>query len=93
MKSMNKHQANLSGKIHRSLRSMHLEFLIMSAISCVSTCAWSLGGPGLNFGEHRGGNSKLGTINPCLGVSALGLQNSYIKLINISTSLHFKIIR
>lgn len=55
----------------------------MSEISCDSTCAWSLGGPGLNFGEQRGGNSKLGTMNPCHGVSALGLQNSYIKLMNI----------
>lgn len=73
---MYRHQASLSGKMHKSLRSMHLEFSIMSAMSCVNTCAWSLGGPGRNFEEHRGGNSKLGTTNPSLGVSALGLQSS-----------------
>lgn len=76
MKSMKRHQANLSGYIQRSLRLMHLEFSIMSAMSCVSTCAWSLGGPDLNLGEQRGGNSKFGTKNPLSGLSGLGLQSS-----------------
>lgn len=61
-----------------------MEFSIMSAISCVKTCACSLGGPGLNFGEQSGGNSKLGITNPWLGVSAFGLHNSYKKFVAAS---------
>ena len=37
------------------------DLLTMSAISWETTWAWSPGGPALNWDEHRGGNSTLGT--------------------------------
>ena len=36
-------------------------FLITSYKNWLRTCDWSLGGPGLNFDEQRGGSSTLGT--------------------------------
>lgn len=39
----------------------HLYLLIKLSNNFVATCAWSHGGPGLNFGEHNAGSSTLGT--------------------------------
>lgn len=80
-KSMKRHHTNLSGYMQRSCKSMHPECSIISAMSWVSTCAWSLGGPGLNLGEQRGGSSRFGIKKPLFGLSGLGLQSSYIKII------------
>lgn len=38
--------------------------------------AKSLGGPGRNFGEHKGGSSTFGIKYPSFGFSAFGWQNS-----------------
>lgn len=76
IKSAYKHQANLSGNIHKVFKSKHFEFFIMSATNCVATWACSVGGPGRNFGEHRGGSSTLGIKKPSSATSALGWQSS-----------------
>lgn len=55
-----KHQANCSLTIHKSCKSIQLEFCNISDRIFVEICAWSLGGPGLNLGEHNGGKSMLG---------------------------------
>ena len=77
--SANIHHANLSLIIQSSFKSIHLEFSIISAIIFVVTCAKSLGGPGLNFCEHRGGNSTFGIKNPLSGSSGFGWHNSWLK--------------
>lgn len=41
------------------------------------TWAWSLGGPGRNFGEHNGESSIFGIIYPHSLNSVLGVANSY----------------
>lgn len=50
--------------MQRSFKSSALELFNTISINLESTCACSLGGPGRNFGEHKGDNSTFGTIYP-----------------------------
>lgn len=77
--SANIHHTNLSLSKQRSFKSTHFELSIISAIIFVVTCAKSLGGPGLNFCEHKGGSSTFGIKNPLSGNSGFGWHNSWLK--------------
>ena len=63
--------------MHRSFKSIASEFTNILSTIFVICWASSQGGPGRNLGFDKGVSSTLGTINPWLGVSALGCANSW----------------
>lgn len=69
-------QANLSDTMHRSLRSIHFELMMISDTTLLVTCALSEGGPGLYLEEHSGGSSMFVTTKPKSGSSAFGVASS-----------------
>lgn len=87
MSQYNTH-ASLSGTIQRSFKSTHLELSTISVTRLLTACAWSDGGPGLNFAEHKAGSSKFVTRNPLFGSSAFGVANSCNKLMQFIISVY-----
>lgn len=58
---------------------MHFESISISETRLLQTWATSEGGPGLNCGEHKAGNSTFVTMYPQSGLSAFGSANSLKK--------------
>lgn len=82
-RSQYKTHANLSLHIQRSFKSKIAEFDKISSTIFVAHWASSLGGPGRNLGEQRGGKLTFTIAKPQSGVEAFGVQSSLKEKITI----------
>lgn len=88
--SQYKVHTNLSDSIHRSFKLTIPELVAILLTKADNTWALSLGGPGRNCDEHRGGSSTLIIRNPFSGSSAFGGPSSCGH--THSTNLNFETI-